>query len=60
MQTAAKSLTLSSGGSQSGKNGFVAYIENVRATMAWEQGRTMIHSTHSLIKAKNSPKVTMM
>ena len=48
MQAAASSRTHAAGGSHSGKNGLVAYSEKVRATMAWEQGRTIIHSTHSL------------
>ena len=48
MQIAASSLTASSGGSHSGKKGLVAYIAKVRATMAWLQGRTIIHSTHNL------------
>jgi hypothetical protein len=48
MQMAARRRTAVSGGSQSGKSGLVAYTEKVSATMAWLQGRTMMHSTHSL------------
>ena len=31
-----------------GKKGLLAYLENVRATIACEQGRTIMHSTQSL------------
>lgn len=33
-QTAASSVTALSGGTQSGKNGFAAYLANVNATIA--------------------------
>ena len=31
-----------------GKKGLLAYLEKVRATIACEQGRTIMHSTQSL------------
>ena len=31
-----------------GKKGLLAYLEKVSATIAWEQGRTIMHSTQSL------------
>jgi len=60
MQTAARSLIDSSGGSHVAKKGLRIYVEKVSATMAWEQGLTIMHSTQRRIKAKNGPKVTMM
>ena len=57
MHTAASSRTASSGGSHSGKNGFVMYFENVNATMATVHGLTIKHSAHSLINPTKGPKV---
>lgn len=60
MQQHASSRRLSSGGLQSGKNGFKTYVLNVKATIACEQGLTIIHSIHKRINAKNGPKVVMI
>ena len=60
IQTAARRRTASSGGSHSGKNGFVAYTANVRATIAWLHGLTRMHSTHKRINARKRPKVTII
>lgn len=60
MHTTASKRAESSGGAQSGKNGFITYVLKVRATMAWEQGRTIMHSIHKRIKAMNGPKVSMI
>jgi hypothetical protein len=72
----------SSGGEQSGKNGFntsnwrekvldfkltstwelKSYSQtlNVNATIACEHGRTIMHSIHKRINAKNGPKVVII
>lgn len=60
MQQTANILTESSGGWHSGKNGFKIYTLKVKATMACEQGRTIMHSIHNLIKAMKGPKVSIM
>lgn len=60
MQHTASRRAESSGGEQSGKNGFKTYVLNVRATIACEQGRTIIHSIHNRINAINGPNVSMM
>ena len=57
MHMAASIRTGSSGGSHSGKNGFVTYFANVKATMAIKLGRTITHSTHNLTKPMKGPKV---
>lgn len=60
MQQTAKSLAESSGGAQSGKNGFKTYVLNVNATIACEQGRTIMHSIHKRINAMNGPNVSII
>lgn len=60
MQQTANILAESSGGSQSGKNGFITYVLNVSATIACEQGRTIIHSIQRRINAMKGPNVSMM
>jgi len=60
MQQAANSRVDSSGGSQSVYIGFSTYRLNVRATMACEHGRTIMHSTQSRMKAINGPNVSIM
>lgn len=60
MQQTANSLAESSGGLQSGKNGFSTYVLNVRATIACEHGRTIMHSIHNLINAMKGPNVSIM
>lgn len=60
MQQTASRRAESSGGAQSGKNGFKTYVLNVSATIACEHGRTIIHSIHSRMKAINGPNVSMM
>ena len=57
MHPAASILTASSGGSHSGKNGFVMYFENVNATMATVHGLTIRHSAHNLMNPTKGPKV---
>jgi hypothetical protein len=51
MQQTAKRRAESSGGAQSGKNGFNTYVLKVRATMACE---------HKRMNAMNGPKVSIM
>lgn len=60
MQHTANRRAESSGGWQSGKNGFKTYVLKVKATIACEQGRTIMHSIHNRINAMNGPKVSMM
>lgn len=62
MQQTARSLVAWSGGTQStaGNKGFSTYKLKVRATMAWLQGLTIMHSTQSLMKAQKGPKVSIM
>ena len=60
MQTAAKTLMASSGGSHSGKKGLQAYVEKVKATIVIVQGLTTIHSAQSLTKATKGPNVSKM
>ena len=57
MHIAASILTESSGGSHSGKNGFVTYLAKVSATMATVHGRTIKHSAQRRMNATNGPKV---
>lgn len=60
MQHTASRRAESSGGEQSGKNGFKTYVLNVSATIACEQGRTIIHSIHNRINAINGPNASMI
>lgn len=60
MQHTANILAESSGGSQSGKKGFITYVLNVSATIACEHGRTIIHSIQSRINAIKGPNVSMI
>lgn len=60
MQQAANNRVDSSGGSQSTYIGFNTYRLNVSATIAWEHGLTIMHSTHRRMKAMNGPNVSMM
>lgn len=60
MQHTANMRAESSGGWQSGKNGFITYTLKVSATIACEQGRTIIHSIHRRMKAMKGPNVSMM
>lgn len=60
MQQTANKRAESSGGSQSGKNGFSTYVLNVSATIACEHGRTIIHSIHKRMNAINGPKVSII
>lgn len=60
IQQTANRRAESSGGVQSGKNGFSTYVLNVNATIACEHGRTIMHSIHSRIKAMNGPNVSMI
>lgn len=56
----ASSLAALSGASHSGKKGFITYWLKVSATMAWEQGLTIMHSIQRRMKATNGPKVSIM
>lgn len=60
MQQNARILDASSGGWQSGKNGFKTYTLKVRATIACEHGRTIMHSIHKRIKAIKGPNVSII
>lgn len=60
MQQNARILAASSGGWQSGKNGFKTYTLKVRATIACEHGLTIMHSIHKRIKAIKGPNVSIM
>lgn len=60
IQHTANNLAESSGGEQSGKNGFSTYVLKVNATIACEQGRTIMHSIHNRINAINGPNVSIM
>ena len=60
MQTAASILTLSSGGSHSGKMSLTLYLAKVSATMVMVQGRTIRHSAHSLTNPMKGPSESRM
>ena len=60
IQTAANILTLSSGGSHSGKRSLTEYLAKVRATMVMVQGLTMRHSAHSLTNPIKGPRESRM
>lgn len=60
MQQTANNRAASSGGIQSGKNGVNTYVLNVKATIACEHGRTIMHSIHKRMNAMNGPKVSIM
>lgn len=60
MQHTAKRRAASSGGEQSGKNGFKTYVLNVSATIACEHGRTIMHSIHRRTNANTGPNVSII